>query len=267
MRRPFTMPRPGWGGPRSPAGLVAAAASVLSRSPYAEAPVLRRGRIGRWADGVGSARADCGSFARHWDEGNARALAAPVAGPLWVVLGDSTAQGIGAPGPGGGYVGQSLRALRERTGQDWRVLNLSVSGALIRDVLGGQLPAAPPGAALVTCGVGANDVLFSVPSRLFADLRALLAAVPGGTVMLDLPLPRGLWWPVGPFSLPYVSRVNRVLREAAAGRGLPVAAVSAHFTPPWAGKLSADSFHPSELGYRDWSRALLAAIPAALPAA
>ena len=35
-------------------------------------------------------------------------------GPLWVVLGDSTAQGLGAPTPDGGYVGQVLAGLREQ---------------------------------------------------------------------------------------------------------------------------------------------------------
>lgn len=123
-------------------------------------------------------------------------------GPLWVALGDSTAQGLGAPGPEGGYVGQALQQLRRRTGKHWRVLNLSVSGALIRDVLGAQIPQLPPAPDLVTCGAGANDILYSAPGKLFSDLRALLAAVPDGTVMLDLPLLAGFWWIVGRMSMP-----------------------------------------------------------------
>jgi lysophospholipase L1-like esterase len=39
--------------------------------------------------------------------------------------------------------------------------------------------------------------------------------------------------------------------------------VSAHFTPPWAGKFAFDYFHPSQQGYRDWACAVLAALPAA----
>jgi len=145
------------------------------------------------------------------------------------------------------------------------VLNLSVSGALIRDVLAAQVPAIPPNAQLVTCGIGANDILFSAPGKLFSDLRALLAVVPDGTVILDLPLPQGFWWLVGRCSVPYITRVNRVIHEVAAERGLPVAAVSTHFTRPWPGKFSVDNFHPSQDGYRDWTRALLAAIPVAVP--
>ena len=269
MRRPAVVSRPAWinliagSGPerKSPVELFATMAAVFTQSPAAGVSGLRGGRFDRWTDGVNAIRADCRAFAAQWQDNNERVLADPHAGPVWVVLGDSTAQGIGAPGPDGGYVGQGLRELRERTGQSWRVLNLSVSGALIRDVLAMQIPAILPEAELVTCGIGANDILFSSPGKLFSDLRALLAAVPDGTVVLDLPLPHRFWWLLGRCSLPYVSRVNRVIHEVAGDRGLPVAAVSAQFTPPWAGKFSVDNFHPSQDGYRDWTRALLAAIP------
>jgi lysophospholipase L1-like esterase len=60
--------------------------------------------------------------------------------------------------------------------------------------------------------------------------------------------------------VPYVARINRIIREVAAARGLPVAEVSAHFMPPWTGKFASDCFHPSQNGYRDWTRALLAVI-------
>jgi lysophospholipase L1-like esterase len=51
------------------------------------------------------------------------------------------------------------------------------------------------------------------------------------------------------------------MHQAAAARDLPVAEVSAHFLPPWRGKFASDYFHPSQAGYRDWSNALLAALP------
>jgi acyl-CoA thioesterase-1 len=207
---------------------------------------------------VTAMREDCMAFAAHWRAHNDRVLDA--GGPLWVVLGDSTAQGLGAPGPEGGYVGQVLADLRQRTGQPWRVLNLSVSGALTRDVLRDQLPQIPAGPDLVTCGIGVNDILYTGPGRLFSDLRALIAAVPDQTVLLDLPLPAGCWGFLGRASVPYVTRINRTIHAAAAVRGLPVAVISAHFLPPWTGKFAPDCFHPSQAGYGDWSRALLAAI-------
>ena len=61
------------------------------------------------------------------------------------------------------------------------MLNLSVSGALIRDVIADQIPQLDGQRPdLVTCGAGANDILYSAPGKLFSDLRALLAAVPRG---------------------------------------------------------------------------------------
>ena len=189
-------------------------------------------------------REDCAAFARHWQAHNDRVLASD--GPLWVVFGDSTAQGLGASSPDGGYVGQVLTELRQRTGLPWRVLNLSVSGALTRDVIGTQLPRLPAHADLVTCGIGVNDILYTSPGKLFADLRALIAAVPDQTVLLDLPLPAGCWGFLGRASVPYVTRINRTIHQAAAARGLSVAEVSAHFRPPWTGKFASDCFHPSQ---------------------
>jgi acyl-CoA thioesterase I len=247
---------------RSPVEIVATAATYVTHNPAANVSGLRYGRFGRWADGVIALREDCVTFAGHWDAHNGQVLAE--SGPLWVVLGDSTAQGLGAPSPMGGYVGQVLAGLRQRTGQPWRVLNLSLSGALIRDVLRDQLPRIPAGAAMVTCGIGANDIFYSAPSKVFADLRTLVDAVPGGTVLLDLPVPTGIWGLLGRASIPYVARINQTIHRGAGARGLPVAEVSAHFLPPWTGKFASDNFHPSQDGYRDWARALLAAIPAGI---
>ena len=243
---------------RSPVEIVATMGSYLTRTQAAEVSGLRAGPFGRWADGVTAMREDCAAFARHWQAHNDRVLARN--GPLWVVLGDSTAQGLGALSPDGGYVGQVLAELRRQTGLPWRVLNLSVSGSLTRDVLGAQLPVMPAHADLVTCGIGINDILYTSPAKLFADLRTLIAALPDQTVLLDLPLPAGCWGFLGRASVPYVTRINRTIHQAAAARGLPVAEVSAHFLPPWSGKFASDCFHPSQDGYRDWARALLGVV-------
>ena len=226
--------RPGWmlalsgvgdriGAPRrSPVEIVATMGSYLTRTQAAEVSGLRTGPFGRWADGVTAMREDCAAFARHWQAHNDRVFAAD--GPLWVVLGDSTAQGLGAPSPDGGYVGQVLTELRQQTALPWRVLNLSVSGSLTRDVISAQLPRLPRQPAdLVTCGIGVNDILYTSPGKLFADLRALIAAVPDQTVLLDLPLPAGCWGFLGRASVPYVMRINRTIHQTAAARGLPVA--------------------------------------------
>jgi acyl-CoA thioesterase I len=256
---------------KSPVELVATAASVVTRSSYAEVTGIKHGKLGRWTDGVAVLRAERIEFGAYWDAHNDRVLSmrelavqkGDAPDPLWVVLGDSTAQGLGAPAPYGGYVGQTLYQLRRTTGRHWRVLNLSVSGALMRDVVAEQLPRLDGQRPdLVTCGAGANDILFSAPGKLFSDLRALLAAVPENTVMLDLPLLSGFWGILGHMTVPYISRINRVIHEGASERSLQVAEVSRQFIPPWAGKFSVDNFHPSQDGYRDWSRALVEALSA-----
>ena len=254
---------------KSPVEIFATAASVVTRSPYAEVTGIKHGKFGRWTDGVETLRADRVEFASYWQAHNDHVMRAirKDPGPLWVALGDSTAQGLGAPGPDGGYVGQTLSQLRRSTGRHWRVVNLSVSGSLIRDVIAEQLPQLEDYQPdLVTCGAGANDILYSAPAKLFSDLRALLASLPDKTIMLDLPLMSGFWWIVGHMSVPYISRINRVIHDVAVERGLTIAEVSKTFTAPWVGKFSVDNFHPSQDGYRDWTRALLAARPTALPA-
>ena len=291
MRSTSPVSRPAWVGAmnaltgtrgasrKSPVEIFADAASVVTRSQYAEVTGIKHGRLGRWTDGVAELRSARTEFAAYWGAHNEEVLAKRERAirdgddldPLWVVLGDSTAQGLGAAGPRGGYVGQTLYQMRRTTGTHWQVLNLSVSGALMRDVLADQIPLLDGQRPdLVTCGAAANDILYSAPGKLFGDLRALLAAVPEDTVMLDLPLLNGFWGIVGHMSVPYITRINRVIREVASERRLRVAEVSRQFVPPWAGKFSVDHFHPSQDGYRDWSRALVEALapgPAAAAAA
>ncbi|HEY1325171.1 MAG TPA: hypothetical protein VGF32_33275 [Streptosporangiaceae bacterium] len=91
------------GGPRrSPVEIIATMGSYLTRTQAAEVSGLRAGPFGRWADGVTAMREDCAAFARHWRAHNDQVLASmgssppEPAEPLWVVLGDSTAQGLGA---------------------------------------------------------------------------------------------------------------------------------------------------------------------------
>jgi len=172
-----------------------------------------------------------------------------------VVLGDSTAQGIGAPSHDRGYVGQLRARLEARDGQPWRVLNASKTGARLRDVLTRQLGwldelDAPPD--LVTCVAGSNDVAWRPLLRgTLRDLDTLLERLPRGAVLATVP--RGL----------HPNRaqiVNDRIRAAGPARGLVVADVWAHTGPPWDGKLAPDSFHPSERGYQDWTAALAEAL-------
>ena len=203
-------------------------------------------------------------YAKSWDEANAAAMAA--SGPLWVVLGDSTAQGIGASTYTGGYVGQLLNLLNDQrpAGQPlWRVLNLSRSGARTADVLAVQLPkldaiAAEQPPQLVTCAIGANDLIPTETDVLVRQLREVIARLPEGAVIATMP--QGL-------RPRRALVVNEMIRAEAPAAGLLVADVWTWTGPPWRGKFASDGFHPGGLGYTDWASAFAEALGLSVPSA
>ena len=153
-----------------------------------------------------------------------------------------------------------LNALR-RKGTPWRVLNLSRSGAQTRHVLEDQLPlldGLTP--ALVTCGIGNNDILATPPKRFRDRLRQVIDGLPSSSVVMDLTVP-DRFWRIGGAVSPYVSGIDQLISDTATSRGLPVAEVSRYARPPWRGMLAPDAFHPNNLGYRRHADALLAALP------
>lgn len=175
--------------------------------------------------GLRQVHAQVARYASEWAEANDRDRAAD--GPLWVVLGDSTAQGIGAPSWDEGYVGQLRRALDAGSPRPWRVANLSRSGARVADVEVRQLAlleAIPVAPDLVTCAVGANDVIRRTPGRQFlATLGRLIARLPPRAVIATLP--RGL-------HTGRTEAANRYIRAEAPRAGLVVADVWARTGPP-----------------------------------
>ncbi len=213
---------------------------------------------GRLVRGRRESRRQRYQYALEWSQDNARALEQE--GPLWVVLGDSTGQAVGASGRHLGYVGQTLDWLWRNDDPTWRVLNYSVSGATTDDVLAEQLPRLrelrdAPG--LVTCLIGANDVRHFGTSQILEKVRVLLAQLPDGAVVGTLP---HALHPVRS------RRVNSFIRRYAAVRGFFVADVWATTGPPWWGLVSADGFHPNEMGYARWASALMPAVSQALAA-
>lgn len=194
-------------------------------------------------------RAQVDPYAEAWKDANDLALSQT--GPLWLVLGDSTAQGIGASSFERGWVGQ-LRELITTDTERWRVVNLSRSGGRVRDVLETQLPAvALQGLEprLVTVAVGANDIRPTRRRDLEPALEELLARLPRGAVVGTIPGRPNI---VAPF--------NALIRLRAAERGLLVAETAAAIQPPWRGKLASDWFHPSDAGYTAWAHAFAKAI-------
>ncbi len=185
---------------------------------------------------------------------------------LYVAVGDSAAQGIGASRPGRSYVGLIAAHLRETTGRSIRVVNLSISGARLREALALQLPALrrlKPD--IVTVAVGANDIAGFDAGRFERELTELYDALPSDAIVSELPS----------FYLGTKERnvavANRIVHRLADERGLAVAPL--HRVTSRAGvaryalnQVAADFFHPNDRGYRVWASAFLPLLDRRFPA-
>jgi acyl-CoA thioesterase-1 len=180
---------------------------------------------------------------------------------LYVAVGDSAAQGIGASIPDNGYVGILARRIRERTGGSLRVVNLGIVGGTVRTAIDSQLPTfrkLQPD--IVTVSVGANNILAFDEAVFERDLRELLAAMPDHAIIAELP---SFHFLPGERN---VRLANTILRAMAAERGMPVAPLHAATARPIAviRHFAGDLFHPNDRGYRAWAAAFEAAIDARL---
>ncbi len=198
--------------------------------------------------------AQVAAYRTAWEQVNQASLAAT--GPLWLVLGDSAAQGVGASSHESGYVGVVRDRLVAADGQPWRIVNLSRSGARTREVVDLQWPAAVDALSgvaapeLVTAVVGGNDAMRTREPQWRLDIDDLCAALPNGAVVATVA--RGVFER-------RVQRVNAHLRAAAAAYGLRVADLWAFTGAPYKG-LYADGFHPNDAGYLQWADALSTAL-------
>ena len=198
-------------------------------------------------------------YAEYWDARNDEARASGE--PVWFVLGDSTAQGIGAPSPERGWVGQlgeAVDASQMFAGAPIPIINLSVSGARTADLIEVQLPryealVAELGTPLLTTVmIGANDV-FRSPNvaRLRRNLSEIAERLPAGAVLGALPQA----------GASMIARLgNDRLVSLADQHRLVVARINRRSDIPYRQRIGQDRFHPSELGYRIWAEGFAEAL-------
>jgi acyl-CoA thioesterase I len=175
-------------------------------------------------------------------------------GLLYVALGDSAAQGIGASRPERGYVGLLAARLREATGEPVRVVNLSRAGARIDDVLDRQLPGLnglQPD--LVTVAIGGNDIRSYDAATFASRVDDLTAALPPGALVADAPyFMHGRWERDA-------EQAARTVADSARARGLVVVplheALRAEGWQAMLTQFSADWFHPNDRGHEVWADA------------
>lgn len=200
--------------------------------------------------------------ARYWDQPRGEP-----GGLVYVALGDSAAQGIGASSPERGYVGLLAAQLARSSGRPVQVVNLSRSGAKVRDVVRDQLPRlAGLRADLVTVDVGGNDIRRYDAAAYLVDIDQLVRGLPPGAVLADIP-----YFMHGRAQRD-AEQAADVIRELGQRRGLVVAPLQqALQARGWAGMFTdyaADWFHPNNRGHRVWAAAFwgeIAGLPVARP--
>lgn len=213
------------------------------------AVVLLLGSV--WAVQLGRLALSVGSNADYWSAPRGSA-----GGLLYVALGDSAAQGIGASEPAKGYVGLLAERLRRSTGRPVQVVNLSSSGARIRDVLDTQLPALERlgrSPDLVTVAVGGNDVRAYDRATFAAQADLLTAALPTGSYVADAPyFMHGHWEQDAQSAADLLTRsaLRRGLHPVPLHEALRAQGPQAMLT-----QFAADWFHPNDRGHRTWADA------------
>ena len=186
-----------------------------------------------------------------------------------LVLGDSTAAGVGAETQDEALPGWIAHQIAERwqRGTTWRATG--ENGATAKDVLDrlvGEAASVPFDLALLT--IGANDALGLRSRAAFTrDVRAIVlalrAASPGAAILVSL-MPRFDRFAL----LPEPLRATLARHAGSLDMGARLAVgdlegvVAIPTPPPYVeGFFASDEFHPSSLGYRLWAEFVFDSAP------
>lgn len=195
------------------------------------------------------------AYKKYWDKRTKQT--APAESLVYVALGDSAAQGIGASQAQKGYVGLVADGVAVKYNKKVHVINLSVSGAKVQDVVDKQIPAVQklhlPSDAIVTIEIGGNDMSSWNEQAFLSSMDELMSKLPPQTVITDMPYfgggrKRNLEQ--------YVLVANEIITKLAEKHNLKVAPL--HKVTKEHDSLltvSADFLHPSNQGYRNWYEA------------
>lgn len=191
---------------------------------------------------------------------------------LYVALGDSTVEGVGATTPDASYVSRvhaRLRAVYPRA----NVVNLGADGATSADVITDQLERAVllrP--RLVTLSIGPNDITAHVPvteyernvDTIFRRLARETGAVVVANLLPDLAVtPRFRGRPTTPEVGELTLGFNEALLRRAPVNGIEVVDLyqpSRTEIPQRPELLASDGYHPSDVGYERWAELVWAGV-------
>lgn len=198
------------------------------------------------------------SYKKYWDQQNNTSQGEV----LFVALGDSVAQGIGASQPQKSYVGLLAQAISKKQSKTVRTINLSVSGATVRDAIHSQLPKlqsfTSAASTIITVGIGANNMRNFSSEQFKHDMNRLVRQLPKQAIIAEVPYFGG-----GRYRRldKNVQIANGIIHEQAALYGLTVAPLY-EVTKLRDSLLvySADLFHPNDVGNKNWADAFKPAL-------
>jgi acyl-CoA thioesterase-1 len=171
---------------------------------------------------------------------------------VYVALGDSAAQGIGASTPNAAYVKILATTIEARTGKPVKIINLSKSGANIKDLIREQLPmlhGLHPD--ILTVDIGSNDIVQGTSQADMASgYKEIIRTVsPHPVVFANLP---DFMWGTQQRN---TIEINKTIVSLCRQYGVEVADLHhATHRRMWAfNEFAPDGFHPSDNGYRTWA--------------
>lgn len=197
-------------------------------------------------------RSQIDRYAQYWNEQAKKPI--PDNALVYVALGDSAAQGIGATSPRRGYVGLIASSLEDKTKRPVHVINLSKTGARLEDCIEEQLPQlAELSPDVVTIEIGANNMKDFEPDTFEKKFSEILSKLPQQTVVSNMPYFGG-----GRFSnrQDNVNQANKIIERLTKQSGHRLADLHKEVkTNDHLNTYAADFFHPSNAGYKNWHNA------------
>lgn len=193
----------------------------------------------------------------------------------FVVLGDSTAAGLGADDPSGAYATVLAERLARERGVRVDLTALGISGARVADVLHEQVPqVAALQPDIVFVGIGANDVTHVTPlADIERDMTAVIkrlketgaeVVVAGAPDMRATAWHQPLRWLAGLRGEQVANTIERVGHEQGVGVVELADETGPFFEEDPEPHFSDDDFHPSTLGYKRWADAIYPVLVARL---
>jgi len=198
-------------------------------------------------------------YQKYWTANNLRSVSPTDF--VYVALGDSAAQGVGASKPQKGYVGLIAHELQEKKKADVKVINLSKSGAKVADVIKLQLPLyqefkLKSQRHIVTIEIGANDIITFNEEQFEREMDELISRLPRNAVLSDIPSFTGSRYARYE---PRVLKANQIIHNLAGKHKIKLAELHKRVADNHGLRtFAADLFHPSDYGYKtNWLPAFM----------